>query len=258
MGIDFHSPDERCTYATRQASNTWMQALEKLVPMKNIHAAADVGCGGGIYSRALSEMGISRVVGIDFSKQMLGGARDNCRNQTNITFKLGNARDTNLPDSNYDLVLERALIHHLDDLLGCFREAYRILKPGGCLIVQDRTPEDCFLAGSPHHIRGYFFERFPELKQLEADRRHTFETVCNRLKEASLSHLESVTLWETRKAYSDREMLLADLRARTGRSILYELTDEQLAALTQYIEEILPAYQQIEEQDRWTIWKAVK
>ncbi|MBM7553960.1 methyltransferase domain-containing protein [Thalassobacillus pellis] len=53
----------------------------------------------------------------------------------NISFKYGSAYDTGLNSSNFELVLERALIHHLDELQNCFKEAYRILKDGGYYIV---------------------------------------------------------------------------------------------------------------------------
>src|SRR3954470_601792 len=78
-----------------------------------------------------------------------------------------------LPAASKNVVFERALIHHLKDYKACFAEAHRVLVPGGSLIVQDRTPDDVELPGSPEHVRGYFFERFPRLLAVELARRPT-------------------------------------------------------------------------------------
>jgi len=87
-------------------------------------------------------MGASHVVGVDFSDEMLKGAANNCKNIQNVTFLKGDAYQSNLPANEIDVVLERALIYHLNDLHASFKEAFRILKDGGILIVQDRTPEN--------------------------------------------------------------------------------------------------------------------
>ncbi|WP_344640396.1 class I SAM-dependent methyltransferase [Kitasatospora cystarginea] len=80
-----------------------------------------------------------------------------------MTFRQGRAEETGLPDGSADIVFERALVHHLDDLPTAFREARRVLAPGGTLIVQDRTIEDVRRPGSADHLRGWFFEFFPGL-----------------------------------------------------------------------------------------------
>lgn len=224
----------------------------------NISYALDIGCGGGIYSKALSEMGAASVTGVDFSEEILKGARENCREYQNISFKQGDALHTGLESNTYNLLLERALIHHVDDLQKCFNEAYRLLKDEGIYIVQDRTPEDCLLEGNDSHIRGYFFELFPDLIEKEIKRRHNSQFVLETLQEVGFRELQEVKFWETRNVYKNKEQLLKDLRERTGRSILHELDDKQLNLLINYIDEAISAENNIVERDRWTIWKAVK
>jgi len=165
---------------------------------------------------------------------------------------------TELDNDNFQLVLERALIHHIQDLKACFQEAYRILEDNGVYIIQDRTPEDCLLKGDNYHIRGYFFERFPKLKEQEIKRRHSSELVVETLKAIGFSKIEEVKLWETRNVYEQKEQLLKDLRERTGRSILHELDDDELNELLNYINKSISTEGSIVEKDRWTIWKAVK
>lgn len=258
MGIDFHKKDNQTTYTTRHADHSWIETMKELVPITSINKAADIGCGGGIYAKALADMGVTSVIGVDFSEAMLVGATENCKQYHQITFKQGNALATGLDDDSCQLVLERALIHHIQDVKACFQEAYRILEDEGVYIIQDRTPEDCLLKGDDCHIRGYFFECFPKLKEQEIKRRHCSELVVETLKEIGFNEITEVKLWETRNVYELQEQLLNDLRARTGRSILHEIDDEELNDLVNYIDQAITTESSIVEKDRWTIWKAVK
>lgn len=258
MGIDFHNEKSRNTYTTRKADDSWVDVITDLVPLDNISKALDIGCGGGIYSKALAEMGVASVTGVDFSEEILKGAKENCKEYPNISFKQGNARNTGLESNDYNLILERALIHHINDLQNCFEEAYRLLENKGIYIVQDRTPEDCLLKGNEHHIRGYFFERFPQLIEKETKRRYDSKFVLKILSDVGFKEIQEVKLWETRKVHKNKEELLNDLGERTGRSILHELDDDELSALISYIDKAITNEENIVEKDRWTIWKAVK
>lgn len=177
--MNFHDEKNGWSYTAREADASWMQLIRKQVNVQG-KRVADIGCGGGIYSKAMLKLGASHVTGVDFSQAMLQGAEQFCGGLDNIRFVQGTADQTSLADGSMEIVLERALIHHLEDLEACFREANRILVQGGCLIVQDRTPDDTALPGNVQHIRGYFFEVFPELMVKEAGRRHSALAVKRR------------------------------------------------------------------------------
>lgn len=259
MPIDFHAERNRYTYTTRQADASWRAAINGIVDVRG-KRVADIGCGGGIYCKALVEMGAESVMGIDFSEEIVKGARENCRDYAAIQWVVGNALNTGLPDDSFDVIVERALIHHLKevDLPACFAEARRILKRGGTLIVQDRTPEDCLLPGSSTNIRGYFFARYPKLVEREVARRRESAVVQEAFQRAGFQQCREEQLWETRAIYPDSDALASDLLARTGRSILHELTDEELSDLVEYIRRQLEGQKEIVERDRWTVWIGVK
>jgi len=160
MSIDFHAQENRYSYATLQADSSWI-ALVKSIVAVNGRRALEIGCGRGIYTKALADMGAASVTGLDSSRESLRAARENCRGYANIDFVLGSALSTGLLAERYDLVLQRALIHHIapNDLRTSFVEAFRLLRPESMLIVQDRTTEDRLLPGSKTHSRGYLFSR---------------------------------------------------------------------------------------------------
>ncbi|WP_079480318.1 methyltransferase domain-containing protein [Halobacillus salinus] len=256
MAMDFHDPRNIGSYRTRVADQSWRETVSSFVSFP-VEKTADIGCGGGIYTKALAELGSRVVYGIDQSEVSLSDGEKTCRELSQVFFQKGQAYATGLEENSFDLVLERALVHHLDDLGQCFTEVERVLKPGGVVLVQDRTPDDCFLPGSDTHLRGHIFECFPLLKEVEKQRRYTSEQVIRALHDAGLSRVREVTLWEMRRTYSGKEELRQDLRGRIGRSILHELDDDELQYLVDYIDQQLDDGPLVEK-DRWTIWIAEK
>lgn len=259
MPIDFHDKQNRESYALREADRSWREAIQEMVNVSGLNVL-DIGCGGGIYSRALAEMGAAHVTGVDFSEEMLEAAREQSQSYEQVQFVVGNALETGLPGEEYDLILERALIHHLAqrDLQDAFREAFRLLRPGGMLLIQDRTPEDILLPGSKHNIRGYFFERYPRLMRKEIERRPEMDMVLQALHHAGFLRTNAEKLWETRAHYPDISALAQDLLDRVGRSILHELNDTELQDLVNFIQQEvqsqLKPQEEIVEEDRWTVW----
>ncbi len=257
MPIDFHAQENKKTYATRAADPVWRETVEKLVDLQG-KTAVDIGCGGGIYSRELIELGAESVTGIDFSASNLAGAKENCADIAAIQFQQGDAYATGLPTQTADFVLERALIHHLDELGRNFAEVHRILRADGLLLVQDRTMEDVQQPPSPIHLRGYFFAQFPRLLDVEKKRRVSDTAVRQALKQAGFAQIFSRNLWEVRRTYDNVEQFVEDVRGRYGRSLLHELNDAEIEQLAHYLQNTFPADSELIESDRWTIWMARK
>ncbi|HYH12286.1 MAG TPA: class I SAM-dependent methyltransferase, partial [Thermomicrobiales bacterium] len=176
----------------------------------------------------------------------------------NLWFARGDATATGQRGASFDIVFSRALIHHLATPEPMVAEAVRLLRPGGILIIQDRTVEDVLRPASPSHLRGYFFERYPRLIETERERRPATETVVAAMASAGLVGIETVTLSEPRRRYESVSELQDDLRARTGRSILHALSDEELDDLIAYITARVTHAMPIQEADHWTIWCATR
>jgi ubiquinone/menaquinone biosynthesis C-methylase UbiE len=253
MPIDFHDRKNVHSYSGRTADETWRQTMRSILDPVG-KRVVDIGCGGGIYSTAWADLGAAHVIGVDFSAGMLEKAREECRGHTQITFVQADALCTGLEQGGADVVFARALIHHLEKLDPFFAEAHRLLAPGGVCIIQDRTMEDVRLEGSPDHLRGYFFEAFPRLLEIESSRRPSREHVIARMEQNGFVNLKTCSLWEVRRVYRGWTDLEADLLARTGRSILHELSDAECKELVSFMKKRLTGVEPIVERDRWSLW----
>ncbi len=99
----------------------------------------DLGCGNGLLalelSRAVGSTG--RVLGIDNSQDMLSAAHKTCHDRSNVTFKEENAFALSLPNDSVDKYVSIQVYEYFDDLETPLKEAQRVVKPGGRIVIGD-------------------------------------------------------------------------------------------------------------------------
>jgi ArsR family transcriptional regulator len=111
------------------------QMLFLLTPRVRI---ADLGAGDGTLSRLLARQAES-VHCVDNSPRMVqvGRALAKKEHLRNLTYVLGNIEKVPLPDRSIDLALLSQALHHAESPRQALAEAFRILKPGGRLLILD-------------------------------------------------------------------------------------------------------------------------
>jgi ArsR family transcriptional regulator len=113
----------------------WSRALGLLMPPLDV---ADLGCGEG-YLTIEAARWAKRVTAIDRSSDVIARGRDLAKRRgvKNITWKRGDLQKVPIDDSSMDLVLLSQALHHADEPGVALREAHRILRPGGRVLVLD-------------------------------------------------------------------------------------------------------------------------
>ena len=111
--------------------------LEK-APVAESAVVADIGTGTGYLAKALARKA-SHVYAVDVSPEMLAVARREMAKESlgNVEFIEGDANELPLADAAVDMVFANMLLHHIADPGLALAQFFRVLKPGGQVVIAD-------------------------------------------------------------------------------------------------------------------------
>lgn len=151
------------TLAVRDAYREWAETYERVVQdemdlrllarIETVHWARasrvlDLACGTGRIGAWLRAQGVRRLDGLDLTPEMLALAEAKGIYDRLI---LADLRDTGLPASAYDLVLQALADEHLAELPPLYREAARLAGPAGIFVIVGYHPH-FLMNGIPTHF----------------------------------------------------------------------------------------------------------
>lgn len=157
---------------------SWKALAEALLKVLNYRIVADLGAGEGTLSQLLAQRA-EKVIAVDLSEKMVEFGRELAERHglANLEYRVGDIEEPPIEAGSVDLAILSQALHHAEHPQRAIEAAFRILKPGGRLIVLDLLQHS-----------------FDEARELYADRWLGFaeSDLANMMENAGFGEIETV------------------------------------------------------------------
>lgn len=118
-----------------QKKEEWLSVIRSWLPDKKEIRALDLGTGAGFFAFLMQELGCT-VTGIDYSEAMIDNAKKvmGKLGREGIVFRQMDAQKLDFEAESFDFIFSRNVTWTLPDPEQAYREMYRVLAPGGCIL----------------------------------------------------------------------------------------------------------------------------
>lgn len=117
---------------------SWKALAEAFIKILNYKVVADLGAGEGTLAQLLAQRA-EKVIAVDLSPKMVEFGQQLAvqHGLSNLEFRVGDIENPPIDDASLDLAILSQALHHAEHPQTAVNAAFRILKPGGSLIILD-------------------------------------------------------------------------------------------------------------------------
>jgi ubiquinone/menaquinone biosynthesis C-methylase UbiE len=166
--------------------------VRSLAPLESGSTIVDLGTGPGILSIELHKMlPQAKIIGIDLSSDMLEIARRNAdeAGMSNYETRLGRAEEIPVESNSVNLVVTQSSFHEWDDPQKGLSEIFRVLKPGGSVMLKDYNWD--WLSGWRRSLLKFLLTMVGESYEDHVGMfKFTFDEVAGLLREAGFDEIK--------------------------------------------------------------------
>jgi ubiquinone/menaquinone biosynthesis C-methylase UbiE len=197
--------------------DVWIPQFIKFGDLAANQRVLDIGCGTGGFAIDIYRRIQAHVIGLDLSERLLRYAVSKSR-PLPLRWLMGNAEVLPFADETFDRVLMSLVLHQIHHREKAIREVYRLLRPGGKLLVRTVAPEVAYHEWVP-------FRFFPNVADIEAARLPAIDAILNMYVQAGFREIYTHTVF--RNSRVDLQKVCDELRRR-ARPSYRTLTEAEL------------------------------
>ena len=156
-------------------SNPFKTKMDLMYPKLNDKMVLDAGSGEGGKALYFSEVA-RKIEGIELDSERLGLSISR-NDKKNVNFSSGNLENLEFEDSYFDVIYSCWVVEHLENPQKCFDEFYRVLKPGGLLILwvpNVKSFMGSMIKYSPHWLKVKALSFFTKEKEEDVSNQECF------------------------------------------------------------------------------------
>ncbi len=175
-----------------------MEKIKQILERYPQARVLDLGTGVGNFISLLVSItnDFHEIIGVDTSEKILERAKTNFATYPFVRFEVGDANHLPYGDGTFDIICLSNSLHHLEQVTATFKEMKRLLRPGGCIIINEMIKDGLDNAQKSHMMLHHFAAEIDRRMHILHNDTYTKKEIIELL--TNVNGLETENYWEVK------------------------------------------------------------